>query len=293
MRRPPSQASPCAGGTHPWCDTSLPPDERARLVVAQMTQAEKLGYLATDGFNLGGHTGRNLGIPRLGVPDVDQTDASGGVRQGQATALPASVSLAATFDRGLAKRYGALVGDEAKNKGNDILLGPGVNIHRVPNNGRNFEYYGEDPELAKVMAVEYIEGLQRTGVMGNVKHFAGNNQEGVPGGAGSRYKVNAVIDERTLREIYLPAFEAAVKDADVATVMTAYNKVNGEYRARTARSCGICSRASGASTASRSPTTSRACTRPSTRPTAAWTSRTPAPCGSRPTGSPPPWPQGS
>jgi beta-glucosidase len=226
---PAQPGSPCAGGTHPWCDTSLSPDQRARLVLAQMTQAEKLGYLATDGFNLGGHTGRNLGIPRLGVPDVDQTDASGGVRQGQATALPASVSLAASFDRGMAKRYGALVGDEAKNTGNDILLGPGVNIHRVPNNGRNFEYYGEDPELAKVIAVEYIEGLQRTGVMGSVKHFAGNNQEGVPGGPGSRYKVNAAIDERTLRELYLPAFEAAVKDAGVATVMTAYNKVNGEY----------------------------------------------------------------
>jgi beta-glucosidase len=228
---PPAPGSPCASSTHPWCDTSLSPDARARLVVAQLTQAEKFDLMAADGAGVDGHTGRNEGVPRLGVPEVDQTDASGGVRRGQATAMPAPVSLAATFDRGLTERYAAIVGEEARQKGNDILLGPGVNLHRVPGNGRNFEYFGEDPELAKVIAVAYIEALQDTGVMGDVKHFAANNQEGLPGGAGSRYRVDAVIDERTLRELYLPAFEAAVEEADVATVMTAYNKLNGEYMA--------------------------------------------------------------
>jgi beta-glucosidase len=198
-------------------------------VLAEMTQAEKFDFMAGDGFGAGGHTGRNEGIPRLGVPEVDQTDASGGVRQGQATAMPAPISLAATFDPAVARRYAAIVGDEARNKGNDILLGPGVNIHRIPSGGRNFEYLGEDPKLAAELAVGYIEGLQGEGVIADVKHYAVNNQEGLAGGAGSRHRVNAVVDERTLREIYLPAFEAAVKDAGVGTVMEAYNRVNGEY----------------------------------------------------------------
>ncbi len=226
----PGPGSPCAGSANPWCNTSLSPDERAQLVLAAMTQAEKFDFMAGEGLlGLGGHTGRNAGIPRLGVPEVDQTDASAGVRQGEATAMPAPIALAATFDQDLARRYGALVANEAKNRGNDILLGPGVNIMRIPGNGRNFEYFSEDPELAAEVAVAYIEGTQGEGVIADVKHYALNNQEGLPGPVGSRHLVNAIVDERTLREIYLPAFEAAVKDADVGTVMEAYNRVNGAY----------------------------------------------------------------
>lgn len=228
----------------PWCDTSLPPDERASLLLDELTRDEKISLLAGDELmgalgREGTHTGTSNGIERVGLPTVYFTDGPVGVRQGKATGMPSPMAVAASFDPATAARHAAVVGDEAKHKGNDVVYAPGVNILRTPLNGRTFEYYGEDPYLTSRLAVGWISEVQRHGVIGNVKHFAVNNQEGIgfqPPGApvgvaliGSRLTVNAVVDERTLREIYLPHFEAAVKEARVGTVMCAYNRINGQY----------------------------------------------------------------
>lgn len=224
-------------GAHPWCDTSLSPQRRADLLVSALTPQERIGLLAGDDVaGLSGapgtHTGTSNGVPRLGLPTLYLTDGPIGVRSGKATAMPASIALAASFDRGLARRYGALVGDEAKLKGDDLVYAPTVNILRTPLWGRAFESLGEDPFLTARMAVPYIRGVQAQGVIADVKHFAANNQEGrAQGGTivGSRFTVSAEVGDRTLREIYLPAFEAAVKDAHVGSVMCAYNKLNGTH----------------------------------------------------------------
>ena len=231
-------------GDHPWCDTSLDADTRAGLLLEQLTQDEKISLLAGDdlfgvGGQAGSHTGTSDGVPRVDLPTIYYTDGPMGVRSGMATAMPAPVGLAATWDPTLAARYGATVGNEAKSKGNDVVFAPTVNIMRTPLGGRTFEGYGEDPWLVGRMAVGWIEGAQSEGVIANVKHFAANNQEGmgpapqgVPLGVGvlgDRYTVNAVVDERTLREIYLPAFEAAVNEANVGSIMCSYNRLNGQY----------------------------------------------------------------
>jgi len=140
-----------------------------------------------------------------------------------ATAMPGALGLAATWDVDLAKAYGGVIGQEAKQRGKDIMLGPAVNIQRTPLCGRNFEYMGEDPFLTSRMTVNYIEGEQAQGVSSCVKHFAANNQEY------QRGSINEIIDERTLREIYLPAFRAAVQEAGVMAVMGAYNQINGQH----------------------------------------------------------------
>ena len=140
-----------------------------------------------------------------------------------ATAMPATLGLAATWDVDLAKAFGTVIGQEAKQRGKDIMLGPAVNIQRTPLCGRNFEYLGEDPFLSSRMTVNYIEGEQAQGVSSCVKHFAANNQEY------ERGSINEIMDERTLREIYLPAFHAAVQEAGVMTVMGAYNQINGQH----------------------------------------------------------------
>ena len=234
-------------GEHPWCDTSLSPAERSALVIDAMTTDEKIAFLAGDnltgiaGFE-GTHTGTSNGIERLGIPTVYYSDGPMGVRSGQGTAFPAPIALAATWDPDIAQRYGAAVATEAKFKGNDIVFAPTVNIMRVPHHGRTFEGYGEDPELAARIGVGWIRGAQRTGLIASVKHYVANNQEGIglnpaigpqlPLGVsviGNRLFVDAVIDDRTLREIYLPAFEAAVTEANVGVVMCGYNRVNGEW----------------------------------------------------------------
>src|SRR5438067_910206 len=231
-------------GDHPWCDTSLPADTRAGLLLEQLTPDERISLLAGDdlfgvGGQAGSHTGTSDGLPRVDLPTIYYTDGPMGVRSGMATAMPAPLGLAATWDPVLAARYGATVANEAKSKGNDVVFAPTVNIMRTPLGGRTFEGYGEDPWLAGRMAVAWIEGAQSEGVIANVKHFAANNQEGmgpapqgVPLGVGvlgDRYTVNAVVDERTLREIYLPAFEAAVNEANVGSIMCSYNRLNGQY----------------------------------------------------------------
>jgi len=224
-------------GTHPWCDTSLSPKHRAALLLHALTLEERIGLLGGDDPTgvtgaPGTHTGTSDGVPRVGLPTFFQTDGPVGVRSGKATALPASIGLAATFDRGLARRAGALLGNEAKLKGNDLIYAPTVNILRTPLWGRAFESLGEDPYLTSRMAVPYIRAIQDQGVIADVKHFAANNQEGQEVGGeviGARTSVDAIVDERTLREIYLPAFEAAVKDADVGSVMCSYNRLNGPH----------------------------------------------------------------
>ena len=175
-----------------------------------------------------GYIGYIPGIPRLGIPELALTDGPAGVRHGPGTAFPAPVALAATWDRALAQQYGAALGAETKAKGQNVLLGPMVNIVRVPEGGRNFETFSEDPYLTAQMAVAEIRGIQSQGVLAQVKHYAANNQEK------QRHTVSADVDERTLREIYLPAFEAAVKDGMAGSVMAAYNKVNAVYASENA-----------------------------------------------------------
>src|SRR3954470_18250423 len=236
-------------GTRPWCDTSKSPDERAGLLLKALTMDEKVSLLAGDElFGVAGgahaHTGTSDGVDRVGLPTTYYSDGPVGPRQGKTTALPIPMALAATFDRQAAHDHGKVVGSEVAAKGNDVVFAPTVNIMRTPLGGRTFEGYGEDPFLVSNTAVQWIKGAQEQGVIANVKHFAANNQEGQspasqvtgpgqplgpPATEGNRMTVNAVVDERTLREIYLPHFEAAVKEANVGSIMCSYNKLNGQY----------------------------------------------------------------
>ncbi len=177
------------------------------------------------------------GIPRLGIKELHYTDGPFGIREemnpnswnslrlttDSATFLPTGSALAATWNTDLAYQYGKVLGEEAVTRGKDILLGPAVNITRCPLNGRTYEYLSEDPLLNSRLAVQYIKGVQDCGVAAGVKHYAANNQET------DRGSVNVTMDERTLREIYLPAFRAAVEEARVYSVMAAYNKFRGSY----------------------------------------------------------------
>jgi beta-glucosidase len=157
------------------------------------------------------------------MPAIKMSDGPYGVRTwGASTAYAAGVSLAAAWDPEVAASVGRSMARDARARGVGILLAPGVNIYRSPLNGRNFEYFGEDPYLAARTAVGFIEGMQSEGVVATVKHFAANNSEY------DRHNLNAVVDERTLREIYLPAFEASVREAHVGAVMDSYNLLNGE-----------------------------------------------------------------
>jgi beta-glucosidase len=226
-------------GARPWCDTSRTPAERTSLLLAAMTLDEKLSLMAGD--DLGGvftgnpATGTSNGVDRLGIPVLYHSDGPIGPREGQATAMPGPLALASTFDPPVAGRVGATIADEVKHKGNDLVHAPTVEPMRTPLAGRTFEGYGEDPLLASRLAVEWIRAAQNEGIIGNVKHFAPNSQEGrqgappLTGGEGSRFFADAIIDERTLREIYFPAFEAAVKQADAGAVMCAYGALNGDF----------------------------------------------------------------
>src|SRR5580693_5945077 len=163
-------------------------------------------------------------IARLGIPSLRMSDGPMGVHDyGLTTAYPAGIALAASWDVELAQRFGTSMGKDARARGVHFILGPGMNIYRAPMNGRNFEYFGEDPFLASKMAVSVIEGIQGQRVIATAKHYAGNNSEF------ARMTLSSDIDERTLREIYLPAFEASVTEAHAGAVMDAYNLVNGTY----------------------------------------------------------------
>jgi beta-glucosidase len=205
-------------------DASAPLERRVEDLSGRLTPDEKLSLLGGTGFAV-------EAVPRLGVPKMAMVDAGQGVRggepatEGPATAFPAGVLMASTWDTNLIRQVGQAIGEEAANKGAGarVLLGPAVNIHRSPLGGRNGEYFSEDPFLAARLAVAYIQGMQGGGISACVKHFAGNNQET------DRDDVNATVSERALREIYLPAFEAAVKEGKVWSVMSSYNLVNGHH----------------------------------------------------------------
>jgi len=179
---------------------------------------------------LGGADGMAIrSVPEIGLPSLRMSDGPMGVRSwGASTAYAAGINLAASWDTELAQRVGMMLGQDARARGVSFLLGPGVNIYRVPVNGRNFEYFGEDPFLAGQIAADYIQGVQSQGVVATVKHYAANNSEY------DRHRINAIIDERTLREIYLVAFEAAVKQGHVGAVMDSYNLINGEHATQNA-----------------------------------------------------------
>ncbi len=202
-------------------------DARARQVVSQMTLDEKVSQMHGTAKKEASRI--VIGVPRLGIPDLLVTNGPAGLgpagpgHGGAATALPAPISLAATWDVDAARAYGVIEGSEAVDWGNTLLEAPDINIARVPQNGRTFEAYGEDPFLVARLAVANILGIQSQGIIANVKHYAANNQES------SRRTVSAVVDERTLREIYLPAFEASIKEAGAASLMGAYNKLDGTY----------------------------------------------------------------
>src|SRR6266542_2775877 len=217
-------ASDCAGA--PWMDPTKSPDERATLVIAQMTLDEKIQEMGS--LRDAEHFRETPPIPRLCVPALRLNNGSAGVSTGgpvqfPATALPAPIGLAATWDPQQALQYGTVQGQETLDQGRNLLEGPDINIARVPVNGRTFEAYGEDPFLAGQTTVGDVRGIQSKGVMANAKHYAANNQET------NRSTINELIDERTLHEIYLPAFEAAVKQGDTGSVMCAKNKVNGVF----------------------------------------------------------------
>ena len=194
-------------------------EQRAAEIVSQMTLQEKAEYV-------GGFEDWYIrAIERLGLPAVRMADGPQGVRNNtKSTLYPSGIAAAATWDTDLIHQMGIALGQDARARGVHILLGPGVNIYRSPLCGRNFEYMGEDPCLAAATAVGYIKGVQSQGVMATVKHFALNNQEF------NRHHVSSDADERTINEIYFPAFKAAV-DAGVASVMSSYNLVNNVHAA--------------------------------------------------------------
>lgn len=221
--------------TGPWANSALTPDQRADLLLRAMTLEEKLqlvhGLARGDpaAARSNGGAGFVPGIPRLGIPDLQMADAAVGVTRGAArgrysTLLPSTLALASSWDLKAAYDYGALIGRELRDQGYNMSLGGGVDLAREPRNGRNFEYMGEDPELAGWMDGEAVRGLQAQGVMGDVKHYAFNDQEN------GRSVLNVVLpDRRAMRESDLLAFEIAIKDAHPAAVMCAYNQVNGAY----------------------------------------------------------------
>ena len=193
-------------------------EQRVDALLARMSTEDKIKLIG------GSDTFFTQAIPSIGLKRFRMADGPLGVRNwGQSTAYPAGIALAATWDADLAKREGESLGNDSRARGVHFLLAPAVNIYRSPLNGRNMEYFGEDPWLASRMAVNYILGLQSKGVSGTVKHFAANNSEF------DRHRSDTIVDERTLHEIYLPAFEAAVKEASVGAVMDSYNLINGEH----------------------------------------------------------------
>lgn len=194
--------------------------DRAAELVSQMTLEEKISLIAGDREN----PFFTESIPRLGIPSIQTADGPQGIRRKtKSTLYPSGIAMAATWNPEMAAAIGKGIALDAKARGAGILLGPGVNIYRSALCGRNFEYEGEDPYLAGEMAVAYIRAMQAEGVIATVKHFACNNQEYL------RHTLNTSVDERTLNEIYFPAFKKAVQEGGVAAVMTSYNPLNGAH----------------------------------------------------------------
>lgn len=224
---------------HPWMNPSLSPDQRAAMVVKEMTIDEKISLLHGTGMvglspmsplaiHSNGGAGYVVEIPRLGIPAIQMSDAAYGVRMSgengrYSTALPSCIAGAATWDLQGGYEYGALIGRELRAQGYNMSLGGGVNLTREPRDGRTFEYMGEDPVLAGKMVASVIKGEQAEHVIGDIKHYALNDQES------GRNAVNVNIDERAARESDLLAFEIGIEDSDVGAVMCSYNRVNGDY----------------------------------------------------------------
>ena len=192
-------------------------EARVDSLLKQLSLEEKIDLIGgVDDFYI-------RAIPRIGLPRLKMADGPLGVRNYGPSTVFGGIGLAATWDPALAQRIGAIIGEDARARGVHFMLGPGVNIYRSPLCGRNFEYFGEDPFLSSRTAVAYIKGMQSKGVSATVKHFMGNNQEY------DRHNMDSIIDERTMREIYLPVFEAAVKEAHVGAIMDSYNLTNGQH----------------------------------------------------------------
>lgn len=217
--------------TPPYLDDNQPIEVRVEDALSRMTLKEKIAIIhAQSKFS-------SPGCPRLGIPELWMSDGPHGVRMefvwdnwdhadwtnDSCTAYPALTCLAATFNPELAFKYGNAIGQEARYREKDVILGPGVNIYRTPLSGRNFEYMGEDPYLSSRMVVPYVKGMQQNGVAACLKHLALNNQEK------DRDKINVEVSDRALYEIYLPAFKAGVQEGGVWTVMGSYNKFRGQY----------------------------------------------------------------
>ncbi|MDE6224605.1 MAG: glycoside hydrolase family 3 C-terminal domain-containing protein [Muribaculaceae bacterium] len=226
-----------AAQTPIYLDNTKPIDERVNDALSRMTIAEKIAIIhAQSKFS-------SPGVQRLGIPGIWCTDGPHGIRpdvlwdewdQAGATndscvAFPALTCLAATWDPEMSALYGKSIGEEARYRNKNVLLGPGVNINRTPLNGRNFEYMGEDPLLSATMVVPYIKGVQDNGVAACVKHYALNNQEV------DRDHVDVYVDDRTLHEIYLPAFKAAIIDGGAWAIMPGYNKYQGDHACENTR----------------------------------------------------------
>jgi beta-glucosidase len=227
----PSQTTPADNAR--YRSSSLPVDERVADLLKRMTLGEKATMLSGSGWM------ESAPIERLGIPPIKMADGPMGVRSWmgssaltssstnpikvETTAFPSGVAMAATWDVDLVQREGQAIAQEVKALGRDMILGPTVNINRVPLWGRNFEGYGEDPYLAGQLAVAYVHGVQGEGVIPSVKHFDANNEEF------ERHRIDEQINERTLHEIYLPAFKAAVQQGDAWSVMSCYNLVNGHH----------------------------------------------------------------
>ncbi len=224
-------ATPMVAQTPVYLDDTQPIEARVQDALSRMTLKEKvrLSY-AQSKFS-------SPGVPRLGIPELYWSDGPHGVRMeinwndwnhagwtnDSITAFPALTALAATWNPEMSAAYGKSIGEEALYREKDVLLGPGVNIYRTPLNGRNFEYMGEDPYLASVMVVPYIQELQKNGVAACVKHYAVNNQETW------RNHINVLVSDRALYEIYLPAFKAAIVEGGSWTIMGAYNQIAGQH----------------------------------------------------------------
>jgi beta-glucosidase len=199
--------------------TQLDPavEKRVDSMLSRMTPEQKVDLLG--GIN----SFYVRGYKELGLPEQKMSDGPVGVRNYGPSTTMGGIGLAASWNPELVQRLGKVFGEDARARGVHFLLGPGVNIHRAPMNGRNFEYFGEDPFLAARTAVAYVRGVQSEGVIATIKHYMGNNSEY------DRHNTDSEIDERTMREIYLPAFEAAVKEAHVGAIMDSYNLINGEH----------------------------------------------------------------
>ena len=231
----PAQSAP----NHPWMNSSLSPDQRASMVVKEMTIDEKITLLHGTGMeglsplsplivHSNGGAGYVPGIPRLGIPPIQMSDAAYGVRMSgengrYSTALTSDLGAASSWDPEAGFEYGALIGRELRAQGYNMSLGGGVNLTREPRNGRTFEYMGEDPVLAGKMVASVIRGTQAQHVIGDIKHYALNDQES------GRKAVNVTIDKRALRESDLLAFEIGIEESNVAAVMCSYNRVFGTY----------------------------------------------------------------